>query len=79
MAIRIGFVGTRFAGADSVSLESATWAEVLWDRRHVSYWYGGKLDRHPDVSLHAPHAHSAHPDIAWIHDHVFGERTRSPN
>ncbi len=78
MGIRIGFVGTRFAGTDGVSLESAKWAEVLWDHRHISYWYGGKLDRSPDISMHVPHAYFGHPDIEWINSRVFGVRTRSP-
>ena len=78
MGSRIGFIGTRFAGTDGVSLESAKWAEVLWDHRHVSYWYGGKLDRSPDISMHVPHAHFGHPDIEWINDRVFGVSTRSP-
>ncbi len=78
MGSRIGFVGTRFSGTDGVSLESAKWAEVLWHHRHVSYWYGGKLDRDPDVSMHVPHAYFGHPDIEWINSRVFGVRTRSP-
>ncbi len=78
MGSRIGFVGTRFAGTDGVSLESAKWAEVLWDHRHISYWYGGKLDRSPDISMHVPHAYFGHPDIEWINSRVFGSRTRSP-
>ena len=43
--LHIGFVSTRFAGTDGVSLESAKWAQVLWDLKYVSYWYAGKLDR----------------------------------
>lgn len=78
MGSRIGFVGTRFAGTDGVSLESAKWAEVLWHHRHVSFWYGGKLDRSPDISMHVPLAHFSHPDIEWINQRVFGVRTRSP-
>ena len=42
MAQNIGFISTRFAGQDGVSLESAKWAEVLWEDRHVSYWYSGR-------------------------------------
>ena len=54
MPENVGFVSTRFAGTDGVSLEAAKWAEVLWDERHVSYWYGGALDRDPGVSLCIP-------------------------
>ena len=75
---RIGFVGTRFAGTDGVSLEAAKWAKVLWHHRHVSYWYGGKLDTDPAVSMLAPHAYFGHPDIQWINDRIFGCATRDP-
>ena len=72
----IGFIGTRFSGTDGVSLESAKWAQILWDYRHVSYWYGGRLDRDPDISMYVPHAYFSHPDIVWINDRIFGKRTR---
>ena len=74
----IGFVGTRFAGTDGVSLESAKWAQILWDHRHVSYWYAGEQDRDPGFSMTVPHAYFAHTDIQWINDRVFGCRTRIP-
>ena len=74
----IGFVGTRFSGTDGVSLESAKWAQILWDHRHVSHWFAGELDRTPGVSMLVPHAHFTHPDIEWINQRVFGRRTRDP-
>ncbi len=74
----IGFVGTRFAGTDGVSLEAAKWAKVLWDRRHVSYWYGGKLDTDPSVSMLVPHAWFGNPDIDWINERAFGSVRRDP-
>ncbi len=77
MSQRIGFIGTRFAGTDGVSLESAKWAEVLWHHQHISYWYGGKLDRSPDISMEVPHAYFGHPDNVWINERVFGKRKRS--
>lgn len=75
---RIGFVGARFYGNDGVSLEASKWAQILWDRRHVSYWYGGKLDTNPDVSMLVPHAYFGHSDIQWINDHIWGVHTRNP-
>lgn len=72
----IGFVGTRFAGTDGVSLEAAKWAKLLWDHRHVSYWFGGKLDTNPDISSLVPHAHFGNPDIQWINDRIFRTTTR---
>ena len=44
---RIGFVSTRFAGTDGVSLEAAKWAKVFWDNQDVSFWFSGKSDRDP--------------------------------
>lgn len=74
----IGFVGTRFQGTDGVSLESAKWAKILWDHHHVSYWYGGLMDRSPDISMNVPHAFFGHEEIKWINHRVFGTTTRDP-
>jgi len=74
----IGFVGTRFAGTDGVSLEAAKWAKILWDHKHVSHWYGGKLDTDPAVSMLVPHAYFGHTDIKWINQRCFGSVTRDP-
>lgn len=79
MGHRIGFIGTRFAGTDGVSLESAKWAQLLWDHEHVSYWYGGLLDRDESISMSVPYAYFKHPDIEWIDDRVYGRRQRTPD
>ncbi len=76
MGRRIGFVSTRFAGTDGVSLESAKWAEVLWHYQHMSFWYAGRLDRDASISMHVPEACFAHPDNVWINERVFGRFTR---
>lgn len=72
----IGFISTRFAGTDGVSLESAKWAEVLWRDRHVSYWYGGMLDREPGVSMCIPEAFFGHSENAWINDQLWRRTKR---
>jgi glycosyltransferase involved in cell wall biosynthesis len=73
----IGFVSTRFAGTDGVSLESAKWARILWDHKHVSYWFAGKLDRDPAISMLVPEAYFYDHDNVWINERAFGTRTRS--
>ena len=73
---RIGFIGTRFQGTDGVSLEASKWANVLWESGHKSYWYGGKLNTDPDMSMLVPHAYFGNPDISWINDRIFGVSTR---
>jgi glycosyltransferase involved in cell wall biosynthesis len=78
MSENIGFISTRFTGTDGVSLESATWAKVFWEDRHVSYWYAGLLDRSADISMCIPEAHFQHPDNAWIDRQLWGRKRRSP-
>ncbi|NQT17485.1 MAG: glycosyltransferase family 1 protein, partial [Planctomycetes bacterium] len=77
MPQNIGFVSTRFAGTDGVSLESAKWAQILWDHQHVSYWYAGKLDRAPEISMLVPEAYFYDRDNVRINERAFGVRTRS--
>lgn len=74
---RLGFIGTRFHGTDGVSLEASKWANVLWDHRHVSYWFAGKLNTNPDVSMLVPHAFFGNPDIQWINERIFGRVNRT--
>lgn len=76
MPKNIGFVSTRFAGTDGVSLESAKWAEVLWDDRHMSFWYCGRSDRAPDFSHVIPEAHFEHPENIWINQRIWGRNRR---
>lgn len=76
---KLGFVGTRFAGTDGVSLEADKWAKVLWDHRHVSYWMAGQLDTDPNVSMLVPHAYFGHTDISWINQRIFGKNKRDPD
>ena len=77
MPHNIGFVSTRFAGTDGVSLESAKWAQILWEKKHVSYWYAGRLDRSPDISMCIPEAYFHHPDNEWINQHLWHQGRRT--
>lgn len=74
---RIGFVSTRFAGTDGVSLESAKWAEVLREDDHQCFWYAGRLDREPAVSYCVPEAFFGHPENLWIQERIWGHTARS--
>ena len=78
MPERLGFVSTRFAGTDGVTLESAKWAGVFWEEKHRSFWYGGRLYRAPDVSMCIPEAYFLHPENMRINDQIWGSRARSP-
>lgn len=73
----VGFISTRFAGTDGVSLETEKWAEVLDEFGHHSYYFAGECDREPEISMVVPEAHYRHPDIEAKHNHFFGTETRS--
>ncbi len=77
MAKNIGFISTRFAGTDGVSLESAKWAEMFWEDRHVSFWYSGRSDRHPDISHCVPEAYFGHPENLWLLDKIWKRTQRT--
>ncbi|MCC5835000.1 MAG: glycosyltransferase family 4 protein [Opitutales bacterium] len=74
----IGFISTRFAGTDGVSLESAKWAQVLWQDRYVSHWYSGLSDRAESISNCVPEAYFGHPEVVWLNERIWGQTRRSP-
>ena len=41
---RIGFVSTRLAGTDGVSLEVAKWVQVLNGLGHECFFFAGELE-----------------------------------
>jgi hypothetical protein len=75
---RIGFVSTRFAGTDGVSLEAAKWAQVLEADQHECFWYAGRLDREPARSYCVPEAFFTHPENEWINERIWGHTSRPP-
>lgn len=78
MGRHIGFVSTRFAGTDGVTLESSKWAEVFEKNGHHCFWLAGKLDRDPEKSWLVPEAHFQHEQNCWINEMVFGKKCRKP-
>jgi mannosylglucosylglycerate synthase len=78
--LRIGFVSTRLAGTDGVSLETAKWARVLTEMGESCFYLAGEFDRSfpTERSLLAPEAHFTHPDILAISAEAFSRGTRPP-
>ncbi|MGD2185866.1 MAG: glycosyltransferase family 4 protein [Desulfobacterales bacterium] len=72
----IGFVSTRFAGTDGVTLEASKWAQVLKKAGHRYYWYAGLLDRTPERSFLVPEASFLHEKSRWINEQIFGKQRR---
>ncbi len=72
----VGFVSTRFAGIDGVSLEASKWSEVLEQNGHQCFWFAGELDRSPEKSFLEPKAHFQHDQNQWINSQIFGKTGR---
>jgi glycosyltransferase involved in cell wall biosynthesis len=73
----IGFISTRIAGTDGVSLETGKWVEVLEDMGYTCFYFAGELDTPADRSIFSPKAHFTHPEIISINQFVYSNITRS--
>ncbi len=74
--LRIGFISTRLAGTDGVSLETAKWATVLRRMGHQVFYCAGELEDDGPPGLLIPEAHFHHPENEWINAHAFGCESR---
>jgi len=74
----IGFISTRIAGTDGVSLEIEKWTEVLERNGYNCHFFAGELDRPEARSCLTKKAHFGHPDIIAINNDLFGKQTRLP-
>ncbi len=73
-----GFISTRFAGLDGVSLETQKWADVITSKGCSVYYMAGELDTDPEISHLVPEAHFQHEAIFELHNAVFVDKFRSP-
>lgn len=78
MGYRIGFISTRFSGADGVTLEAGKWSEVLEKNGNTCFWFAGELDKSAVRSCLVPEAHFKDEHNQWVNDRVFGQTRRSP-
>jgi glycosyltransferase involved in cell wall biosynthesis len=72
----VGFISTRFAGTDGVSLETIKWADVFQKEGFSCFYFAGELDQPPDCSYLVEEANFTHPDIKYIYNHCFGVHRR---
>lgn len=71
-----GFISTRFAGTDGVSLETEKWVDVFEGKGFECFYFAGELDRPKTHSYLLEEAHFAHPDIRDVYDNSFGVSAR---
>jgi mannosylglucosylglycerate synthase len=70
-ARHIGFISTRFAGTDGVSLETAKWAAILEGMGHTCFYFSGECDRPDGKCYLVPQAFYRHPSIEAINQIVY--------
>ena len=76
--MRLGFVSTRFAGTDGVSLEARKWARVLEGMGHEVFWFSGLSDRSEEKAMCVPEAFFGHPENQWLAKRMWGCTQRDP-
>ena len=75
--IKVGFISTRLAGTDGVSLETAKWVKVLSSLGYDCSFFAGECNWPPDQTYLLPEAHFNHPDIKRINIDLFDDYKRS--
>jgi glycosyltransferase involved in cell wall biosynthesis len=75
--MQIGFVSTRLAGTDGVSLEARKWADVLSSLDHQCFCFAGEVDWPPERSYVVSEAHFNHPEVRALSESLFGHSVRS--
>ncbi len=73
---KIGFISTRIAGTDGVSLETYKWAKVLERNGYECFYFAGQLDTPEERSFLEPKAHFEYPEIEEINRLIFGNTKR---
>jgi glycosyltransferase involved in cell wall biosynthesis len=73
-----GFISTRLAGLDGVSLEAKKWVDVLTAKDCPVYFMAGELDTPAEISHLVPEAHFKHAEIEKIQHMLFIEKKRGP-
>ncbi|MBI1279767.1 MAG: glycosyltransferase [Anaerolineaceae bacterium] len=73
----IGFVSTRFAGTDGVSLETLKWSNLLSTMNCECFCFAGESDWPADRRYIVPEAHFESPEIQALNGDLFGDGIRT--
>jgi glycosyltransferase involved in cell wall biosynthesis len=76
--MKVGFISTRLAGTDGVSLETCKWAEVARSLGHEVYYCAGQLDDAAPNPTLIPELHFGDPEAVAIGELVFGRLDPPP-
>ncbi len=78
MEKNIGFISTRFAGDNKVSIESVKWADIFQKSGHKIFWFAGNFEQKAENVFWVPEADTKHALNLWIKQQVFGQKKRKP-
>jgi len=67
----VGFISTRIAGTDGVSLELEKWANIFEKFGLTCFYFAGELDRPQERSYLVEEAHFTHPEIKDVYNKSF--------
>ncbi|HET7010526.1 MAG TPA: glycosyltransferase family 4 protein [Anaerolineales bacterium] len=73
----VGFVSTRLAGTDGVSLEAFKWCRALTSMGLECFYFAGECSAPEDRSLVIPEAHFLHPAILALTEQLTSGPTRT--
>jgi len=76
--MKIGFISTRLAGTDGVSLETAKWTTVLERMGHQVFYCAGELDRGGAPGTLIPELHFRDEEAIAIGECAFGTTLPDP-
>lgn len=76
--MNIGFISTRLAGVDGVSLETQKLAKVFREMGHDCFFCAGELDGNAQPGYLIPEAHFSHPTAKALHDEAFAKPKLAP-
>jgi len=79
LTVNVGFVATRLAGTDGVSLEAAKWAAVLQRMGHQVFYCAGELESGGPPGMLVSEMHFRDPEAEWINRHAFGTTEAHPD
>lgn len=76
--MKIGFISTRLAGTDGVSLETIKWSNILTGLGHECFYFAGESDWPAERTYLVPEAHFNHPEIQTLTTDLFDHQNRLP-
>lgn len=73
--MNVGFISTRLAGNDGVSLETMKWVHICERLGHNVFYCAGELEQGGPEGMLIPEIHFATEENMWIREHAYKNTT----